>query len=1207
MNIADKVYLTQNGQLVIEAEAVTPVGYWKRTSVDGETGLLWDAPQSSLSKAPDGQTLSYNFKTDEAGNYRIALRSGRIQSAIDSNDPGGDSRGRGDTLNNDVYVSIINAKTNEVIQAPTRLFTGLSDSSDGELAWGNTFDPSNGKQPIPASIEGTRSKVSLEADTEYRLEITGRSDGYVVDRITLRSDSHLNDTDAHRAPLPNGEVTPEPQPPAEVDLTQYPAMKEWSNAGVEGGVPDNLRVVKTIQPSDDIQSAVKEVSAAGGGVLLLRKGTYSVDAPIDMEDNVVIRGEDRDAVRIESTIRATKKYDRHSTFIFQDEQYAGLENLTLDYKEPGIEPQVDMYESNVQRDDLYVHHIAIRENSSNNWVKGVNVLNAGTDPILVSGNHNTLTNNYIEGAHNKGGGNGYYRILGAHNLIKGETVKNIRHFSILGGRAEYNVVTDSYFETDINFHLGDGGNNLIEGNTVNVPSWHRWWPSFGTGGPYWSHLPPGDKNVVVNNRTFHGYDGESPFSQANVVYTFEGYGAPVATNWEMPKGGRFYVPEGSSESAPQPTPEPTPTPNHSISVEAESMQLSGEYWVESINAASGNKVISLRGGATEGAGAAKFNFNGSAGEYDVKIHYFDENDGMGQLKLKQGNQQIASFNLDKQLGSALADAKTLTTTEVKGVSIKAGDSFTLEGFEDGTATTAEHLRIDKIEFTPVAESTVPKTDTPPNPLTPTPLTSAGSATVSVIKHNNDVQSSNYDNNSFVVTNTGDKAIAKVEIDTTNALYPDIVFDPFGKGGDTIAKPLTIGSNEGTGVVAPNASSYIGAGGTAGYNAIQLLFDSNVDGGFNPGEKMSFAVDMDPNSIAGATKPTLEGGATANWHVGGVSGAEMIGSQVKITFTDGSVATGQLQSTGTQAGSQALATQAPAAKPVSLKVNGLASGGIGLYSAGGPRVTVQGEAGQMARVVLTKGFIQPVTNNFTGAYKNQLEVQLDTLRAANFPANNAVEFQTVDILLNGDVQDISDKFNFADVALYNFAGEDKLPLGFVASVIDVDNDNLPVSDVIQPIYLQFNPAATVAEAMRINAGGDAFTDSDGNQWSADQFFKGGNLYSTAVGIDSTQDDALFQTERYGKQLDYDIPVANGDYTVNLSFAEIYWNQANQRVFDVKAEDKLVLDNVDVHVGAGGKNIAMEKSFNVTVQDGVLNLDLTASVNNVKISGIEIVPA
>lgn len=331
----------------------------------------------------------------------------------------------------------------------------------------------------------------------------------------------------------------------------------------------------------------------------------------------------------------------------------------------------------------------------------------------------------------------------------------------------------------------------------------------------------------------------------------------------------------------------------------------------------------------------------------------------------------------------------------------------------------------------------------------------GAAIVSVTVNNDNVQSSNFGNNSFQITNTGDKKIAKVEIDVTNALYPDSVFDPFGVAGDTISKPLTINTEGGTGVTAPNNDSYIGAGGIDGFEAIQVLFDEAVNGGFDPGETLGFSVDMDPNSIAGAVKSTLDSGANPPWDIGGISGAELIGSTVTITFTDGSTATSQLQGAGNQAGSQTLVSQALPALPVSLTVNGLGTGSVGTYDEDGPSVIINGPAGQTARVVLTKGFIQPGENNFDEPYKSQLDNQLAALAASDFPANNAVEFQTIDILLTGQDQDISDLFDFSGVPIYDFVGEGQLPLGFVASVIDPDNSNLPVGPVTEPIYLQYD--------------------------------------------------------------------------------------------------------------------------------------------------------
>jgi hypothetical protein len=336
----------------------------------------------------------------------------------------------------------------------------------------------------------------------------------------------------------------------------------------------------------------------------------------------------------------------------------------------------------------------------------------------------------------------------------------------------------------------------------------------------------------------------------------------------------------------------------------------------------------------------------------------------------------------------------------------------------------------------------------------------GSATLSINISSNNVQISNYGVNSFQITNTGDKKIARIDIDVTSALYPDSVFDPFGLAGDTAFKALTIDTDGGTGVVSPNSYfPYIGLGGTAGYKGLNLLFNEAANGGFNPGEIVGFSVDMDPNSVAGSAKGPLDAGTNPFWDVGGVSGAELIGSTFRVTFTDGTTANGQLQAVGNQGGSQGLASQVSPNLPVALTVNGFGAGSVGAYGSS-PSVIVNGPAGQTARVVLTKGFIQPVINNFLRstnpteqAYGSVLQAQLNTLAAAGFPANNAVEFQTRDILLTGGNQDISALFDFSGVANYNFVGEDQLPLGFVASIIDPQNSNLSIGPVTQPIYLK----------------------------------------------------------------------------------------------------------------------------------------------------------
>ncbi len=343
-------------------------------------------------------------------------------------------------------------------------------------------------------------------------------------------------------------------------VADYPVIEQFAQAGVEGGIPSDQPVVATINPGEDIQSAIDYASSVGGGVVLLKSGTYQVDSSINLESNVILKGENRDSVVVESSIRSTIGEGgglpgrKDSTFVFDNDSNAGIENLTIEYQVPGLEPMDreglvngDRYDEAFTndpygRDDLHVRGIYISQNSSNNWVNGVSVLKSGTDPIVVEGNNNTLTNNFVDQSYNKGvNGAGYYTIAGDNNLVKGETVERIRHFAVQGG-AEHNVIVDSNFQVDVNFHNGDDGNNLVQSNTIELPSWNPWQP-FETGGAQFGHDTPGSNNIIFDNETkdFNS-DGsaESPFSEDGVIYTFYGYGQPVATDLAAPKGGTFY-------------------------------------------------------------------------------------------------------------------------------------------------------------------------------------------------------------------------------------------------------------------------------------------------------------------------------------------------------------------------------------------------------------------------------------------------------------------------------------------------------------------------------------------------------------------------------------------------------------------------------------------------------------------------------------------
>jgi len=148
----------------------------------------------------------------------------------------------------------------------------------------------------------------------------------------------------------------------------------------------------------------------------------------------------------------------------------------------------------------------------------------------------------------------------------------------------------------------------------------------------------------------------------------------------------------------------------------------------------------------------------------------------------------------------------------------------------------------------------------------------------------------------------------------------------------------------------------------------------------------------------------------------------------------------------------------------------------------------------------------------------------------------------------------------------------------------------------------------AGTIRVESGGTAnFTDTSGNVWAADNSFTGGSTVDRgAIAIANTNDDRIYQTERYGNPFSYAFNVANGTYTVNLHFAETFFTSSGQRVFSVTAEGATIVSNLDIFASAGA-NAALIRTANVTVNDGQLNLNFTASVNNALVNGIEIIPS
>jgi hypothetical protein len=69
--------------------------------------------------------------------------------------------------------------------------------------------------------------------------------------------------------------------------------------------------------------------------------------------------------------------------------------------------------------------------------------------------------------------------------------------------------------------------------------------------------------------------------------------------------------------------------------------------------------------------------------------------------------------------------------------------------------------------------------------------------------------------------------------------------------------------------------------------------------------------------------------------------------------------------------------------------------------------------------------------------------------------------------------------------------------------------------------------------------------------------------------------------------------------------MYFTSNNRRIFDVLIENVLRIDNLDIHAVAGPKTAYIREFQNISVTDGVLNLNFVASVNRPIINAIEVI--
>lgn len=140
-------------------------------------------------------------------------------------------------------------------------------------------------------------------------------------------------------------------------------------------------------------------------------------------------------------------------------------------------------------------------------------------------------------------------------------------------------------------------------------------------------------------------------------------------------------------------------------------------------------------------------------------------------------------------------------------------------------------------------------------------------------------------------------------------------------------------------------------------------------------------------------------------------------------------------------------------------------------------------------------------------------------------------------------------------------------------------------------------------VQVNAGGPGLFDPQTGSWLPDTGYTGGGAYSTMAPIFGTSTPQIYQTNRWGAS-SYVFTVPNGSRTVTLKFAEIAPVVPGQRLFDVVINGTRVLQDFDVVVAAGGQNIAVDRSFTVSVTAQQVKIDFVPKQANPFVSAISI---
>ncbi|XP_048840732.1 malectin [Brienomyrus brachyistius] len=141
---------------------------------------------------------------------------------------------------------------------------------------------------------------------------------------------------------------------------------------------------------------------------------------------------------------------------------------------------------------------------------------------------------------------------------------------------------------------------------------------------------------------------------------------------------------------------------------------------------------------------------------------------------------------------------------------------------------------------------------------------------------------------------------------------------------------------------------------------------------------------------------------------------------------------------------------------------------------------------------------------------------------------------------------------------------------------------------------------------VNAGGEAHTDVHGVHFRKDplegKLGKASDYGMRLPILRSTpEDQVLYQTERYSEDtFGYEVPIRDeGDYILVLKFAEVYFAQSQQKVFDIRLNGHMVVKDLDIFDRVG-HSTAHDEFVSFSIRRGKLSVRDEVSTFNGKLT-------